>query len=100
MRKENDVIKTDLLVVEDTEYGGIVEGHLRVESNAHVIVKGIVNGNVHVTSGRVEIRGMVNGNVRNEGGTVRVTGMVDGTITGAPGTTEIVPGAVVQGKVV
>jgi hypothetical protein len=74
MREITGVVKNDLLIVEDTEITGIVDGLVRVE-NARLVTRGIITGNLVVNAGSVvDLRGMVNGDVINNGGTLRVTG--------------------------
>lgn len=98
MKKITDVMKSDLLIVEDTEIMGIVDGFVRTEKG-RLVVKGIITRNLTVHSGSiVELLGMVNGDVTNEGGTLYVAGMIGGALKRMSGTTTVEPGAVIRNK--
>jgi cytoskeletal protein CcmA (bactofilin family) len=65
-----------------------------------LIVRGIVNGNIHfLKSSEGELHGMINGDVINNGGDIKIFGTIDGKVLENSGTTFVENEAVIRKKI-
>lgn len=85
-----DRVSGEMLVREDTQVQGIINGRVYVEKGAHLFHYGMINGTVTVDKGsEAQIFGFVKGDVINNGGSLMVFGTVNGAVRTDSGQTKI-----------
>ncbi len=104
-------VSGNLVVSQDLQMIGDIEGNITAENNANIVIKGICKGNIDAKGGSVEIEGEMSGGNISAGGSVKVTGKflggkiqakdkihIDGEFTGSLESTEVELGAAARGK--
>jgi cytoskeletal protein CcmA (bactofilin family) len=67
-------ITGNLVVSQDLQMNGDIEGNITAENNASIFIKGTCKGNIEAKGGSVEIEGEMSGGNISAGGYVKVTG--------------------------
>ncbi len=101
----------NIVVSQDLQMNGDIEGNITAENNANIFVKGSCKGNIDAKGGSVEIEGEMSGGNINAGGSVKVTGKflggkiqakdkihINGEFTGSLESNEVELGASARGK--
>jgi cytoskeletal protein CcmA (bactofilin family) len=101
----------NLLVSQDLQMNGDIEGNITAENNANIFVKGSCKGNIDAKGGSVEIEGEMSGGNISAGGSVNITGKflggriqakdkihINGEFTGSLESNEVELGAAARGK--
>jgi cytoskeletal protein CcmA (bactofilin family) len=101
----------NVVVSQDLQMNGDLEGNITAENNASIFVKGTYKGNIDARGGSVEIDGEMSGGNINAGGYVKVTGKflggkiqakdkihINGEFTGSLESAEVELGAAARGK--
>jgi predicted acyltransferase (DUF342 family) len=95
-----DRVSGEMLVREDTQVQGIINGRVYVEKGAHLFHYGMINGTVTVDKGsEAQIFGFVKGDVINNGGSLKVFGTVNGAVRTDSGETKIDKGAFIKEEI-
>jgi cytoskeletal protein CcmA (bactofilin family) len=101
----------NMVVSQDLQMNGDLEGNITAENNASIFIKGTYKGNIDAKGGSVEIDGEMSGGNINAGGYVKVTGKflggkiqakdkihINGEFTGSLESNEVELGADARGK--
>jgi cytoskeletal protein CcmA (bactofilin family) len=101
----------NMVVSQDLQMNGNLEGNITAENNASIFIKGIYKGNIEAKGGSVEIEGEMSGGNISAGGYVKVTGKflggkiqakdrihINGEFTGILESNEIELGSAARGK--
>jgi cytoskeletal protein CcmA (bactofilin family) len=101
----------NMVVSQDLQMNGDLEGNITAENNASIFIKGICKGNIDAKGGSVEIEGEMSGGNITAGGYVNVTGKflggkikakdkihINGEFTGNLESNEVELGPAAQGK--
>jgi cytoskeletal protein CcmA (bactofilin family) len=101
----------NMVVSQDLQMNGDIEGNITAENNANIFIKGICRGNIDAKGGSVEIEGEMSGGNISAGGSVKVTGKflggkiqakdkihINGEFTGSLESNEVELGAAARGK--
>src|SRR5512139_2197408 len=104
-------ITGNMVVNQDLQMNGDLEGNITAENNASIFIKGTCKGNIDAKGGSVEIEGEMSGGNISAGGYVKVTGKflggkiqakdkihVNGEFTGSLESNEVELGAAARGK--
>jgi cytoskeletal protein CcmA (bactofilin family) len=104
-------ITGNMVVSQDLQINGDVEGNITAENNASIFIKGTCKGNIDAKGGSVEIEGEMSGGNITAGGYVKVTGKflggkiqakdkihMNGEFTGSLESNEVELGAAASGK--
>ncbi len=104
-------VSGNLVVSQDLQMMGDIEGNITAENNANIVIKGSCKGNIDAKGGSVEIEGEMSGGNINAGGSVKVTGKflggkiqakdrihVNGEFTGSLESSEVELGPSAHGK--
>ncbi len=104
-------VSGNLVVSQDLQMNGDIEGNITAENNANVVIKGVCKGNIDAKGGSVEIEGEMSGGNISAGGSVKVTGKflggkiqakdrihINGEFTGSLESNEVELGAAARGK--
>ncbi len=104
-------ITGNMVVSQDLQMNGDIEGNITAENNANIFVKGSCKGNIDAKGGSVEIEGEMSGGNISAGGSVKVTGKflggriqakdkihINGEFTGSLESNEVELGAAARGK--
>ena len=67
-------ITGNIVVSQDLQMNGDIEGNITAENNASIFIKGTCKGNIEAKGGSVEIEGEMSGGNISAGGYVKVTG--------------------------
>lgn len=101
----------NMVVSQDLQMNGDLEGNITAENNASIFIKGIYKGNIDAKGGSVEIEGEMSGGNISAGGYVKVTGKflggkiqakdkihINGEFMGSLESNEVELGAAARGK--
>ncbi len=101
----------NMIVSQDLQMTGDLEGNITAENNASIFIKGTCKGNIDAKGGSVEIEGEMSGGNISAGGYVKVTGKflggkiqakdrihINGEFTGSLESNEVELGAAARGK--
>ncbi len=101
----------NMVVSQDLQMNGDLEGNITAENNASVFVKGTYKGDIEAKGGSVEIDGEMSGGNISAGGYVKVTGKflggkiqakdkihINGEFTGSLESNEVELGSAARGK--
>src|SRR5512147_1639418 len=101
----------NIVVSQDLQMNGDLEGNITAENNASVFIKGACKGNIDAKGGSVEIEGEMSGGNISAGGYVKVTGKflggkiqakdkihINGEFTGSLESSEVELGSAARGK--
>jgi cytoskeletal protein CcmA (bactofilin family) len=101
----------NMVVSQDLQMNGDLEGNITAESNASIFIKGTCKGNIDAKGGSVEVEGEMSGGNIGAGGYVKVTGKflggkiqakdkihINGEFTGSLESNEVELGASARGK--
>ena len=101
----------NMVVSQDLQMNGDLEGNITAENNASVFIKGTCKGNIDAKGGSVEIEGEMSGGNISAGGYVKVTGKflggkiqakdkihINGEFTGSLESSEVELGSAARGK--
>jgi cytoskeletal protein CcmA (bactofilin family) len=101
----------NMMVSQDLQITGDIEGNITAENNASIFVKGTCKGNIETKGGSVEIEGEMSGGNISAGGNVKVTGKflggkiqakekihINGEFTGSLESNEVEIGSAARGK--
>ncbi len=104
-------ITGNVVVSQDLQMNGELEGNITAENNASIFIKGTCKGNIDAKGGSVEIEGTISGGNITAGGYVKVTGKflggriqakdkihINGEFTGILESNEVELGPTAQGK--
>ncbi len=104
-------VSGNLVVSQDLQMNGDIEGNITAENNANIVIKGSCKGNIDAKGGSVEIEGEMSGGNINAGGSVKVSGKflggkiqakdrihVNGEFTGSLESNEVELGPSAHGK--
>ena len=104
-------ITGNMVVSQDLQINGDLEGNITAENNASIFIKGTCKGNIDAKGGSVEIEGEMSGGNISAGGYVKVTGKflggkiqakdkihINGEFTGSLESNEVELGAAARGK--
>lgn len=100
MREEHGKLRGPVTVSDHLVLHGVVDGDVTVDGG-HLEVYGAVLGDVTVLSGDAALRGTVTGHVRNRAGRLLIAGVVHGGLSvtaGAESWTTVAPNALVAGR--
>jgi cytoskeletal protein CcmA (bactofilin family) len=103
-------ITGNIVVSQDLQMNGDIEGNITAENNASIFIKGTCKGNIDAKGGSVEIEGEMSGGNISAGGYVKVTGKflggkiqakdkihMNGEFTGSLESSEVELGAAARG---
>ena len=101
----------NIVVTEDLQMNGDLEGNITAENNASIFIRGTCKGNIDAKGGSVEVDGEMSGGNISAGGYVKVTGKflggkiqakdkihINGEFTGSLESNEVELGAAARGK--
>jgi cytoskeletal protein CcmA (bactofilin family) len=101
----------NMVVSQDLQMDGDLEGNITAENNASIFIKGTCKGNIDAKGGSVEIEGEMSGGNINAGGYVKVTGKflggkiqakdkihINGEFTGSLESNDVELGSAARGK--
>jgi len=101
----------NMVVSQDLQMSGDLEGNITAENNANIFIKGTCKGNIDAKGGSVEIEGEMSGGNISAGGYVNVTGKflggkikakdkihINGEFTGNLESNEVELGAAARGR--
>jgi cytoskeletal protein CcmA (bactofilin family) len=101
----------NMVVSQDLQMNGDIEGNITAENNASIFIKGTCKGNIDAKGGSVEIEGEMSGGNISAGGHVNVTGKflggkikakdkihINGEFTGNLESNEVELGAAARGR--
>jgi cytoskeletal protein CcmA (bactofilin family) len=101
----------NMVVSQDLQMNGDIEGNITAENNANIFIKGICKGNIDAKGGSVELEGEMSGGNISAGGSVKVTGKflggkiqardkihINGEFTGSLESSEVELGPAARGK--
>jgi cytoskeletal protein CcmA (bactofilin family) len=104
-------ITGNMIVSQDLQMNGDLEGNITAENNASIFIKGTCKGNIDAKGGSVEIEGEMSGGNISAGGYVKVTGKflggkilakdkihINGEFTGSLESNEVELGTAARGK--
>jgi len=104
-------ITGNIIVSQDLQMNGDIEGNITAENNASIFIKGICKGNIDAKGGSVEIDGEMSGGNISAGGYVKVAGKflggkiqakdkihINGEFSGSLESNEVELGAAARGK--
>ncbi len=104
-------ITGNMVVSQDLQMNGDLEGNITAENNANIFIKGTCKGNIEAKGGSVEIEGEMSGGNISAGGYVNVTGKflggkiqakdkiyINGEFTGSLESNEVELGPAARGK--
>ncbi len=104
-------ITGNMVVSQDLQMNGDLEGNITAENNASIIIKGTCKGNIDAKGGSVEIDGEISGGNISAGGSVTITGKflggkiqakdkihINGEFTGSLESNEVELGSAARGK--
>jgi len=104
-------ITGNMVVSQDLQMNGDLEGNIAAENNASIFIKGTCKGNIEAKGGSVEIEGEMSGGNISAGGYVKITGKfiggkiqakdkihINGEFTGSLESNEVELGAAARGK--
>jgi len=104
-------ITGNMVVSQDLQMNGDLEGNITAENNASIFIKGTCKGNIDTKGGSVEIEGEMSGGNISAGGYVKVTGkfpggkilakdkiLINGEFTGSLESNEVELGTAARGK--
>ncbi len=104
-------ITGNMVVSQDLQMNGDLEGNITAENNASIFIKGTCKGNIDAKGGSVEIEGEMSGGNISAGGYVKVTGKflggkiqakdkihINGEFTGSLESNEVELGSEARGK--
>jgi cytoskeletal protein CcmA (bactofilin family) len=104
-------ITGNMVVSQDLQMNGDLEGNITAENNASIFIKGTCKGNIDAKGGSVEIEGEMSGGNISAGGYVKVTGKflggkiqakdkihINGEFTGSLESNEVELGPAARGK--
>lgn len=104
-------ITGNMVVSQDLQINGDIEGNITAENNASIFIKGTCKGNIKTKGGSVEIEGEMSGGDISAGGYVKVTGRflggkiqakekihINGEFTGSLESSEVEIGMAARGK--
>ena len=104
-------ITGNMVVNQDLQMNGDLEGNITAENNASIFIKGKCKGNIDARGGSVEIEGEMSGGNISAGGYVKVTGRflggkiqakdrihINGEFTGSLESNEVELGSAARGK--
>ncbi len=104
-------ITGNMVVSQDLQMDGDLEGNITAENNASIFIKGTCKGNIDAKGGSVEIEGEMSGGNISAGGYVKVTGKflggkiqakekihINGEFTGSLESNEVELGSAARGK--
>lgn len=102
----------NMIVSQDVQVNGELEGNITAENNASIFIKGICKGNIDAKGGNVEIEGELSGGNISAGGYVKVTGKflggkiqakdrvhINGEFSGSLESNEVELGPAARGKI-
>ncbi|MGE5894917.1 MAG: bactofilin family protein [bacterium] len=83
MEEKNTILKGskvvgDLVVSQDLEISGDVEGNITAEQRSNIVIRGNCKGSVRTKEGNIEIEGEISGGDITAGGSVKITGRFNG----------------------
>ena len=101
----------NMVVSQDLQMNGDIEGNITAENNASIFIKGTCKGNIDARGGSVEIEGELSGGNISAGGYVKITGKflggkiqakdkihMNGEFTGSLESNEVELGDAARGK--
>ena len=101
----------NMVISQDLQIDGDIEGNITAENNASIFIKGACKGNIKTKGGSVEIEGEMSGGDISAGGYVKVTGKflggkiqakerihINGEFTGILESNEVEIGTAARGK--
>ncbi len=104
-------ITGNMVVSQDLQMDGDLEGNITAENNASIFIKGTCKGNIDAKGGSVEIEGEMSGGNISAGGHVKVTGkflggkiqakdkiLINGEFTGSLESNDVELGSAARGK--
>jgi cytoskeletal protein CcmA (bactofilin family) len=104
-------ITGNMVVSQDVQVNGDVEGNITAENNASIFIKGTCKGNIKTKGGSVEIDGEMSGGDISAGGYVKITGRflggkiqakekihINGEFTGSLESSDVEIGMAARGK--
>jgi len=104
-------ITGNMVVSQDLQMNGEIEGNITAENNASIFIKGTCKGDIDAKGGSVEIEGEMSGGNISAGGHVKVTGKflggkiqakdkihINGEFTGSLESNEVELGPAARGK--
>ncbi len=74
MISKGSKITGNIVVSQDLQMNGDLEGNITAENNASIFIKGTCKGNIEAKGGSVEIEGEMSGGNISAGGYVKITG--------------------------